>query len=228
MDTGSDQTGARRRLEKLAGWIPLGLLICAFIYPLLTGQYLPFTSREHLGVIVQIEWLVLASGLFMLLALLVPATTKTGKSVATTYVLIVGMGFALTGAREMAGWGGVVIYFVLLFMSYGLGIVLPGSRGDYLDALLYGGRWVLLMVVFFALVGVIGFPKSVERWYGSDAELLGAIFFTFLIIIDGVVFPKVQKMVGSSFRPAVFLEGEEESARDRRQLYGMNDRDRET
>ena len=95
--------------------LPSVLLIGMFVYPVLTDSYLPFTSRELLGVIVQIEWLVLATGLLLLFAMLVPTTTRIGKCIALAYVLIVSMGFALTGALEMDGWRGFIAYFSKFF-----------------------------------------------------------------------------------------------------------------
>ncbi|HAJ76369.1 MAG TPA: hypothetical protein DCM64_07920 [Gammaproteobacteria bacterium] len=206
--------------------LPSVLLIGMFVYPVLTDSYLPFTSRELLGVIVQIEWLVLATGLLLLFAMLVPTTTRIGKCIALAYVLIVSMGFALTGALEMDGWRGFIAYFSLLFVNYGLSTLLPNNRAGYADTLLYAGRRVVLMFVFFGLVGAIGFPTNVANWRGSEAELLGAIFFTVMTVVDLGVFPYVQAIIEREFRSLTNLaKGELERARGRRLLYGMRDRD---
>ena len=180
--------------------MPTILLAAIFVVPLATGRYLPFTSAQSLGVIVQVEWLVVAGGLFLVFALVLPITSSFGRCLTLAYVLVVSAAIAATGAWAVDGFYAVILFYVLLVFSYGLNTLLPGKRAGYADSIFFMIRWIVLIFVFFGLAGVIGLPERVERWHGHDTELLGALFFSSLSLLDLTVFNWLQHYVNTKLQ----------------------------
>ena len=106
----------------LAAALPLFLVASLFNYSLLRGDgyYLFGASQETLGYIIQAEFLAVASGILVLIPLLVQARSRYIRWFLFAVFACLALGFAWL-AYEIDGAEGMVFYTLLIFVSYGGG-----------------------------------------------------------------------------------------------------------
>jgi hypothetical protein len=165
------------------------LVVVAYVFPLLTGWYVPGLGLEHLGYVVQLEWLVTASGLFLLMPLIMITTSRGGQIGRLVFFAGVVIAVAMAISNEW-GLAGVVHYFLLTFLTYGgSSLFIRDDSRRNLATLLAAARWMILLVVFMGFVSVFDLGDgNITRWSRDENALkLGAGFFTFLFALDAAV-----------------------------------------
>jgi len=100
----------------LAAALPLFLVASLFNYSLLRGDgyYLPGANLEILGYIIQAEFLAVASGILILIPLLVQTNNKYLRWALYFIFTCLAGGFAWL-AHELAGTTGMLFFALLVF-----------------------------------------------------------------------------------------------------------------
>jgi len=153
----------------------------------------------------QIEWLVIGSGLMFMPLLMVPPSSQTGNRIRAGVFFLLTLTFG-KGAHSMGGWSGAISFYTLLVIGYGGNVLfIRELKNSYRLAVEFALRWFVAMVIFFSLFVYFDPPQSIESWQG-DARLLpyGAAFFSVLFVLELAVyswaFPKLgQLLFGSSY-----------------------------
>ncbi|MDG2175705.1 MAG: hypothetical protein P8M72_06205 [Gammaproteobacteria bacterium] len=143
------------------------------------------TNLTLLTIAMQMEWLVIGSGLMFMPLLLVPPSSQTGNRIRTGVFLLLSLTFGM-GAHSMNGWNGVFSFYTLLVIGYGGNVLLiKDLQRSYWLAIEFCVRWFVSMVIFFSLFVYFDPPQSIENWQG-DASLLpyGAVFFSVLFVLE--------------------------------------------
>ena len=177
--------------QQIAAAAPALVPAIIFIWPLVFDEsYLFGTDRVSLGRVMQIEFLAMASGLFLLMPLLVPTVSKRGHVLRIFLFLAVGWAFA-TVSHHYDGWRGIVCYVILVIMTYGGGTLFMSDvvSRDVL-AILAAARWIVWLAFFLPLIVWFDLGEgNISRWAGKLATIrLGATFFTIVFLLEFFLF----------------------------------------
>lgn len=215
---------------RLLAAAPLAAAAVLFLSAALSDKYLLWTDAFVLGRIMQIEWLVLACGIFLIVPLVLHTEKLIPQIIRITCV--VGLGWVFVrGAYSMDGWRGVFAFCVLLLFSYGAKVLLVrDTRIARRQIPLVVARWVICLFTFFPLVVLFDLPVSVESWDGRrESVQLGAAFFSLLCVLELTLFGWMEGIIqvgfaGRPFGADVDHAGAAERARHYRKLYGVKDK----
>ena len=171
----------------LAAALPLFLVASLFNYSLLRGEgnYLLGADLEILGYIIQAEFMSVASGILILIPLLVPAPNKIIRILLYIIFLALAVGFAWL-ALEIAGTLGMVFYALLIFVSYG-GVTLfvfdwyVGATRTYLSML----RWSMGIFLYVTLQLSFNLESDISVWRNTREVIpFGASYFYLLSLLE--------------------------------------------
>jgi len=171
----------------LAAALPLFLVASLFNYSLLRGEgnYLLGADLEILGYIIQAEFMSVASGILILIPLLVPAPNKIIRILLYIIFLALAVGFAWL-ALEIAGTLGMVFYALLIFVSYG-GVTLfvfdwyAGATRTYLSML----RWSMGIFLYVTLQLSFNLESDISVWRNTREVIpFGASYFYLLSLLE--------------------------------------------
>lgn len=175
----------------LAAALPLFLVASLYNYTLLRGEghYLLGTSLGVLGYMIQAEFLAVASGILILIPLLVPTRVKILRW------LLLALFIALAGvfswlAYEIDGPPGMVFYSLLVFVSYGGGTLLvfdwyAGTTRTFLSML----RWSMGIFLYVTLQLTFNLDSDISAWKNTRAVIpFGASFFYILSVLELVLY----------------------------------------
>ena len=171
----------------LAAALPLFLVASLFNYSLLRGEgnYLLGADLEILGYIIQAEFMSVASGILILIPLLVPAPNKIIRILLYIIFLALAVGFAWL-ALEIAGTLGMVFYALLIFVSYG-GVTLfvfdwySGATRTYLSML----RWSMGIFLYVTLQLSFNLESDISVWRNTREVIpFGASYFYLLSLLE--------------------------------------------
>lgn len=171
----------------LAAALPLFLVASLFNYSLLRGEgnYLLGADLEILGYIIQAEFMSVASGILILIPLLVPAPNKFIRTLLYIIFLGLAVGFAWL-ALEIAGTLGMVFYALLIFVSYG-GVTLfvfdwyAGATRTYLSML----RWSMGIFLYVTLQLSFNLESDISVWRNTREVIpFGASYFYLLSLLE--------------------------------------------
>ena len=171
--------------------VPVLLAAVIFAWPLVfPDHYVLGTDRLSLTKVMQIEWLLMAGGLFLVLPLLGNSIMRWNARLS----LVLFIGFAWTfayGAYDLDGTRGLASYVVLLFLSYG-GNTLFVRKDCFREimGLIAAARWFISLFAFFPLVVYFDLGKGdIKNWGGKLAVVeMGAWFFFILFLLELFVF----------------------------------------
>ncbi|MDA1074713.1 MAG: hypothetical protein O3A63_08130 [Proteobacteria bacterium] len=165
-----------------------------FAWPLSTRTYLPAFDLYHLGYLMQLQWLVLASGLFLFIPLIIPVMVPSVSYIGMLIRMLcyAGIVYAFgTAIYADMGFAGVVNYVVLIYVTYG-GSSLFVREASIRESrsILAVARWIVLLPIFFTLVVFYDLGEgSVESWDGRFAAVkLGATFYSILFMLEIALF----------------------------------------
>jgi len=171
----------------LAAALPLFLVASLFNYSLLRGEgnYLLGADLEILGYIIQAEFMSVASGILILIPLLVPAPNKIIRILLYIIFLALAVGFAWL-ALQIAGTLGMVFYALLIFVSYG-GVTLfvfdwyAGATRTYLSML----RWSMGIFLYVTLQLSFNLESDISVWRNTREVIpFGASYFYLLSLLE--------------------------------------------
>jgi hypothetical protein len=175
----------------LASALPLFLVASLFNYSLMRGEghYLFGSNPEILGYIIQAEFLAIASGILILVPLLVQANLKYLRWFLFALFICLAGGFAWF-AYEIDGPLGMVFYSLLVFVSYGGGTLLvfdwyAGTTRTYLSML----RWSVGIFLYVTLQLSFNLESDISLWKNTRTVIpFGASFFYILSVLELIVY----------------------------------------
>jgi hypothetical protein len=163
-------------------------LAVTFLWPLAIaeGGLLGLDTRI-LGSVMQLEFVVVISGGFLIMPLMfaVPWRLWVLKAIQGVIFLVFAVHFGRM-AHGVLGWGGVLGYAGLTYATFSG--VLIGKVDPDENALLIAEtflRWISIFALFPLTLLVVGAPTNADGW-GRNAEILpaGVVYFTLLGAIE--------------------------------------------
>jgi hypothetical protein len=148
-------------VNRLKAASPVLFIAAVFCLPWLSGIHVPSFDQRSLGAIMQVEFLVIVSGLFLIFPVMLSAETRYGQIVRWAFCA----GFAAVFAYASSEYGGLrslISYFVLLYVTFGAAFLVGGlTRAKGLAVAAEGFvRWAVCLFVFFPLVVVYPWAKG--------------------------------------------------------------------
>jgi len=187
---------SRQQLQKiykigLAAALPLFLTALVFNYPLaFPGRYLPGADLYVLGYLMEAEFLAVASGIILILPLMVTTRSNWMKWFRRAIFLVSGFGFCWL-AYNIAGKPGMLSYAFLVFVSFGGGSLfmfdqLSGVTRSFVSLL----RWsaAIFLYVTFQLYFKLEIDFNVWK-HTVQVIPFGASYFYTLVVLEVLVYP---------------------------------------
>ena len=175
----------------LAAASPLLLMAVIFNFSLVfSNQFIFWTSREILGYIIQAEFLAVASGVLIILPLLIPTPgilMRIGRILLFATVAVI---FAWL-SYDVGGLEGMLFYALLVFLTFGGGTLFifdtfATPTRAYLTLL----RWSLGIFVYVSLQLYFNFDSDINTWKNTDQVIpFGASFFYLLFLFELIIYP---------------------------------------
>lgn len=175
----------------LAAALPLFLVASIFNYSLLRGNdhYLFGASLEILGYIIQAEFLAVASGILILIPLLVHTDSRYLRWLL--YLIFAGLAGTFAWiAYEVDGPAGMVFYSLLVFVSYGGGTLLifdwyAGATRTFLSLL----RWSMGIFIYVSLQLSFNLESEISVWKNTPTVIpFGASYFYILSVLELILY----------------------------------------
>lgn len=175
----------------LAAALPLFLVASLFNYSLLRGEghYLFGSNLEILGYLIQTEFLAVASGILILIPLLVRSTLKYIRWFLFAVFVCLALGFAWL-AHEIDGRAGMLCYALLVFVSYGGGTLLvfdwyAGATRTFLSLL----RWSMGIFIYVSLQLSFNLESDISIWKNTRTVIpFGASYFYILSVLELILY----------------------------------------
>ncbi len=175
----------------LAAAFPLFLIASLFNYSLLRGEghYLFGANLEILGYLIQAEFLAVASGILILIPLLVQSTVKYIRWFLFAVFVCIALGFAWV-AYEIDGRAGMLFYTLLIFVSYGGGTLLvfdwyAGATRTFLSLL----RWSMGIFIYVSLQLSFNLESDISIWKNTRTVIpFGASYFYILSVLELILY----------------------------------------
>lgn len=175
----------------LAAALPLFLVASLFNYTLLMGadSFLLGADLEILGYIIQAEFLAVATGILVILPLLIQAKIKYLR----WFLFLVFMALAGTFAwiaYSMDGAGGMLFYALLVFVSYGGATLFvfdwyAGATRTYLSLL----RWSVGIFLYVTLQLTFNLETDISLWKNTRTVVpFGASYFYILSLLELILY----------------------------------------
>ncbi len=175
----------------LAAALPSMLIAAIFNIALLTDNaWTPGGDLAILGYIMQAEFLAAASGILMILPLLVQVRTRALRSVRLGVFLVLGWAMAWL-AYSVDGMEGMLFYALLVFVTYGGGTLfvfdwLSGISRTFLSLL----RWSMAIFMYVSLQLYFDLDSDISKWKDTPAVVpFGACFFYTLFALEIILYP---------------------------------------
>ncbi len=173
------------------------MIVLLYAYPVVSGgHFLPLFDRRELGEIMQLAFLVLAAGLFLVFPIIAPV--KAGVGNILRWVLF--CGFAIIFGKlvyAQYGPGGVFAFAVLLYATFGGAMLTEGSRpttGGYRFFAVFA-RWLICMIVMFSLVVAFDMGGHISRWYQHEKVIAaGFLYFLALSMAELMLYPALKRL----------------------------------
>ena len=188
-----DKTRQRKQLMVccLAAASPLLLMAGIFNFSLLfKAQYLLWTNQEILGYIIQAEFLAIASGVLIVLPLLIHTQGMLLRIFRILLFTTLAVIFAWL-SYDIGGTEGMLFYALLVFINFGGGTLFffdnfATATRAYLTLL----RWSLGIFVYVSLQLYFNLDSDISTWKNTDQVIpFGAAFFYLLFIFELIISP---------------------------------------
>jgi len=175
----------------LAASIPLLLMAFVFNFSLLFSErFLFWTSQESLGYIIQAEFLAVASGVLVILPLIIQISSLLVRIIRFALFVIVAGIFAWV-AYDIDGMAGMLFYALLIFLTFGGGTLLvfdlfSTQKRAYLTLL----RWSLGIFIYVSLQLAFNLDSDIATWKDTPEVIpFGAAFFYLLFLFELIFYP---------------------------------------
>ncbi|MAY01761.1 MAG: hypothetical protein CMQ38_02140 [Gammaproteobacteria bacterium] len=187
------KTHSRNRILAycLAAATPLLLMALIFNFSLLfNGQYIFWTSLDSLGYIIQAEFLALASGVLIILPLIIQNSSLLIRLLRFLLFAILAVVFSWV-AYDIDGMAGMLFYALLIFITFGGGTLFvfdlfsTQSRA-YLTML----RWSLGLFLYVSLQLSFDLDSNIANWKDTPQVVpFGAAYFYLLFLFELILYP---------------------------------------
>lgn len=175
----------------LAAALPLFLVASLYNYSLLRGEghYLFGANLEILGYLIQAEFLAVASGILVLIPLLVQSRVKYIRWFLFALFAALASAFAWL-AYEIDGAPGMLFYSLLVFVSFGGGTLLmfdwyAGTTRTFLSLL----RWSMGIFLYLTLQLSFNLESDISIWKNTRTVIpFGASYFYLLSVLELIVY----------------------------------------
>ena len=174
----------------LAASLPAMLLALIFNYALVANEPFPGTNLRILGYLIQAEFLAAASGILLIVPLLIQVRTRAMR--LFRLAIFLAFGFAtMWFAYDVDGLEGMISYLLLVFVTYGGGTLfvfdwLSGISRTFLSLL----RWSMSIFLYVSFQLHFDLDADIASWKETDAVIpFGATFFYTLFALEIVLYP---------------------------------------
>ena len=163
-----------------------GLAIACAVPLMRPDAHFLWLNRRMLAMVMEIEWLVLAMGIFFVFPMMLRGQTRGSNAVRWGFFGII-LWSAGVAAKEIGHWNGVGHYLGLVWATYASpmlagGDVMRGGRMVFAAA----GRWIVQLATFGALY--VQLDLGTFRHTNDRVLVAGVIYFGLLIALDLVWF----------------------------------------
>jgi hypothetical protein len=175
----------------LAAAVPLLFMAVIFNFSLVfNGRYIFWTSQEILGYIIQAEFLAVASGVLVVLPLLIKTNNTVMRVFRVLLFSIVVVIFAWL-SYDIDGLAGMLFYSVLVFITFGGGtLFIFDTFSAQTRAFLTLLRWSLGIFIYVSLQLSFDLDSDIAAWKGtSEVVPFGAAFFYLLFLVELIFYP---------------------------------------
>jgi hypothetical protein len=175
----------------LAASLPAMLLAIIFNYSLVFDDaFIPGTNIRILGYLIQAEFLAAASGILLIVPLLIQVKNR-GMRLFRLAVFLA-FGFAtMWVAYDVDGLEGMISYLLLVFVTYGGGTLfvfdwLSGISRTFLSLL----RWSMSIFLYVSFQLHFDLDADIQTWKETDSVIpFGATFFYTLFALEILLYP---------------------------------------
>lgn len=174
----------------LASATPLLLMALVFNFSLLfSGRFLIWTTQESLGYIIQAEFLAVATGVLVILPLLIQRSSILVRMLRFCLFVALSGTFAWV-AYDIDGLAGMLFYALLIFITFGGGTLfifdlLSTQSRAYLTML----RWSLGIFMYVSLQLAFNLDSDIANWKNTPEVIpFGSAFFYLLFVFELVLY----------------------------------------
>jgi hypothetical protein len=175
----------------LAAASPLLLMALIFNFSMVFGgSFIFWTNQEILGYIIQAEFLAVASGVLLVLPLLITTNntfTRIFRFLLFASVVVV---FAWL-SYDIDGMAGMLFYSLLVFITFGGGsLFVFDIFSTQTRAFLTLLRWSLGIFIYVSLQLSFDLDSDITAWKGTSVVIpFGAAFLYLLFLFELVFYP---------------------------------------
>ncbi len=174
----------------LASATPLLLMALVFNFSLLfSDRFLFWTTQESLGYIIQAEFLAVATGVLVILPLIIQRSSLLIRMLRFCLFVALSGGFAWV-AYDIDGLAGMLFYALLIFITFGGGTLfifdlLSTQSRAYLTML----RWSLGIFMYVSLQLAFNLDSDISNWKNTPEVIpFGSAFFYLLFVFELVLY----------------------------------------
>lgn len=176
----------------LAASLPAMVLAIVFNYAMVfDGAYVPGTSPRVLGYLIQAEFLAAASGILLIVPLLIQVRSKAMRLVRLAVFLACGFA-TMWVAYDVGGLDSMLSYVLLVFVTYGGGTLfvfdwLSGISRTFLSLL----RWSMSIFLYVSFQLHFNLDADINTWKDETDSVIpfGATFFYTLFALEIILYP---------------------------------------
>lgn len=175
----------------LAASLPAMLLAVIFNYALVfDNSFVPGTNLQILGYLIQAEFLAAASGILVIVPLLIQVKNRAMRWLRLAVFLAFGIG-TLWVAYNIGGLESMLCYVLLVFVTYGGGTLLvfdwlSGISRTFLSLL----RWSMSIFLYVSFQLQFNLDADIGTWKDTEASIsFGATFFYTLFALEIILYP---------------------------------------
>jgi hypothetical protein len=163
-----------------------GLAIACALPLLQPGVHLLWLDRRLLAMMMEIEWLVLAMGMFFVFPMMMPGHTRGYNVVRWVFFGLILWGAGVF-AQGIGHWTGVAHYLGLVWVTYA-STMLAGADFVRGGAIVFAavGRWVVQLATFAVLY--VSLDLGTFRHTNDRVLVAGVVYFGLLVCLDLVWF----------------------------------------
>ena len=175
----------------LAAASPLLLMAIIFNFSLVFNSSFIFgTSQEVLGYIIQAEFLAVASGVLIVLPLLIQINNIYMRIFRFLLFATVAVLFAWL-SYDIDGMEGMLFYTLLVFITFGGGtLFIFDTFSTQTRAFLTLLRWSLGIFIYVSLQLSFDLDSDIATWKDTrDVIPFGAAFFYLLFLFELIIYP---------------------------------------
>lgn len=176
----------------LAASLPAMFLAIVFNYAMVfDDQFVPGTNPRVLGYLIQAEFLAAASGILLIVPLLIQVRTRAMRLFRLAVFLACGFG-TMWVAYDLGGLDSMLSYVLLVFVTYGGGTLfvfdwLSGISRTFLSLL----RWSMSIFLYVSFQLHFNLDADIAAWKDETDSVIpfGATFFYTLFALEILLYP---------------------------------------